>query len=367
MLIRRGDGEWRVPAVQAVSSEDELQALLATTPGLLPGPEDIRRVAVREFPVDGGYIDVLAVDADGSISIIECKLRANPEIRRQVLGQVLSYAAALWQTPFEYFEAAFERRAGRALFESPEWTSDAEFNPDDFRRSVAANLRSGAFRVVVAVDEITDELKQAIVYLNERTGDELEIIALELGLVRDGDVQVLIPNVWGEEVVRDKRIARRPGWNEEAFWEHAEAESSNDSMQAIRRMYEWATAHGARFYWGEGKHHPSMTAWIPLRGGEGPLWTCYLGDNDQTQIGLNFEWLLSRVGEAPLKQLAHDLAVIPEAREAMRGLEEAGYRRRPGLPILTVRRNGVLTTLLAAYDALISSAEAGEAPTDAQA
>lgn len=107
VLIRSQGGSWRTPVEQTLSSEDELQRLLAESPELLPGPDDIPLVAVREFPVDVGYVDVVAVGSDGSIVVVECKLRANPEIRRQVLGQVVAYAGFLWDMTFEAFESAF--------------------------------------------------------------------------------------------------------------------------------------------------------------------------------------------------------------------------------------------------------------------
>jgi RecB family endonuclease NucS len=57
---------------------------------------DAPAVIVREVSMpDGGRIDVLAIDADGEISICECKRASNPGSRREVVGQVLEYAGWL--------------------------------------------------------------------------------------------------------------------------------------------------------------------------------------------------------------------------------------------------------------------------------
>jgi hypothetical protein len=73
-------------------------------------------------------------------------------------------------------------------------------------------------------------------------------------------------------------------------------------------------------------------------------------------LGLNFGWLLSRVGEAPLRQLAADMASIPGIVPLLQGLEQAGYRKRPSAPIATVLTNAdLLATLLRAYDRLIET------------
>ena len=49
------------------------------------------------MPISGtGKADVVIVDASGDITVVECKLAANPEIRRRVVGQLLAYSSAIW-------------------------------------------------------------------------------------------------------------------------------------------------------------------------------------------------------------------------------------------------------------------------------
>ena len=43
-----------------------------------------------------------------------------------------------------------------------------DFDPDDWRAAVEEQLRTGSLRLVVAVDALSDTLRQTVLYLNER-------------------------------------------------------------------------------------------------------------------------------------------------------------------------------------------------------
>ena len=59
-------------------------------------------------------VDLVAVGAAGQITVVECKLAANPEIRSSVIGQVFAYAAGLWSLSYDEFDRLFTDRAGEA-------------------------------------------------------------------------------------------------------------------------------------------------------------------------------------------------------------------------------------------------------------
>ena len=91
--------------------EAELQALLANDPQFIPGCDGA--VVAREVTVPGvGAIDLVAVTDDGTITLVECKLAKNPEIRRAVVGQIMAYASGLAGLTFDRFDAVrFDREA----------------------------------------------------------------------------------------------------------------------------------------------------------------------------------------------------------------------------------------------------------------
>lgn len=53
-----------------------------------------------------GPADVIAVDADGALTVVECKLATNQNARREIVGQVFDYAAQLQKMPIDEFEAS---------------------------------------------------------------------------------------------------------------------------------------------------------------------------------------------------------------------------------------------------------------------
>jgi len=117
VLIRRSGESWRSPKVTAYSNEDALQSLVATSPQLLPGGAAALAVA-REFPVAAGSIDLVGVDPDGEVVVCECKLEANREARRMVVGQLFAYAGALWELSFDDFSERFASQAKASLTEA---------------------------------------------------------------------------------------------------------------------------------------------------------------------------------------------------------------------------------------------------------
>ncbi|MBC8417198.1 MAG: hypothetical protein H8E10_01220 [Desulfobacterales bacterium] len=81
--------------------EDALQTLFEKYPQLIPGrqidpgSEDPPRFILlrREMPVGGWALDHLFADQRGVLTLVETKLIENPESRREVIGQIIEYAA----------------------------------------------------------------------------------------------------------------------------------------------------------------------------------------------------------------------------------------------------------------------------------
>lgn len=208
-VVLRAAGGWKVVSAVAYVDETELQRLLFDVPGVLSatqfgGPEFL--VAVREFGLPGsGSTDLVAVAADGSILVAECKLAKNDEIKRKVIGQIFEYAAYLWKMPYEEFAARFERLAGAAIedltrskVELRTGSAD-DWNAGEFRSQVTSNLAQGNFTLAIVVDALNDELSRTISYLNER-GRQGVLYALQILRYADGGVEVLVPQLHGASV-----------------------------------------------------------------------------------------------------------------------------------------------------------------------
>ncbi|HXU23892.1 MAG TPA: hypothetical protein VN697_07665, partial [Tepidiformaceae bacterium] len=75
--------------------EADLQSLILTSPELLgPLGAELRFIPIGwEVPLGPGRLDLLFLDSDGVLTLVETKLKANNESRREVVGQILEYAA----------------------------------------------------------------------------------------------------------------------------------------------------------------------------------------------------------------------------------------------------------------------------------
>lgn len=308
--------------------EAELQRLIEESPTLLPGISEGPAAVTTEVNLgSAGFADVVVVEANGDITLVVCKLRANPEIRRQVVGQALAYAASVWQMSYEEFDAAFARRAGTPLVAA---LGDCitDWDEENFRQAVASNLEDGALRLVIAVDEITDELKRIVTFLNRHTTSAVELLALELRRAADHDVEVLLPQTYGEESAQAKTEQRRGNpASESAVLATIRERHPGETGERMIALYEFIRDRGARLSWGRSAREPSVTAWLgedvgnPISIGFYPY-----------GVAVNFDFLVDRRNDAQMARLAELVRAIPGAVRHYERLEVVRYKMRPTLP-----------------------------------
>ena len=329
MLIRKsGEITWRAPAVTAYEDEAAIQALLAQSPELMPGSEGQRFAVATEVGVEAGYADIIAVTPNGDITLIECKLRKNPEIRRHVVGQILAYAATIWQLDYAAFDGVFTARAGQPLANAVAAVAEEPWNVEHFRAAVSDNLETGRFRLVIAVDDITDELRGVVRFLNSHTTADLKILALELRYVEDSGVQILFPTIYGEESASANPSSPKQAWDEERFFTAMNVAMNTIGIDATRRLYDFAIARGATMRWG-GSSYPSVSANIVINGRQVGVFNLSQWDNAGAKIYMYFDSLVGKVSSESLAMLARDLREVPGMDKAMLGLEAAGYKKEP--------------------------------------
>lgn len=215
--------------VTPYEAEDILQGLLETHPDLLAGgqmtPEEPRRWVLikREHGVPdhegaGGSrwsVDHLFVDQDAVPTLVEVKRSTDTRIRREVVGQILDYAAnGVRYWPVESFRATFEATQ-RELRKDPEaelarLISNPDFTPDEFFIRVGDNLRAGRIRMVFVADVIPDELRRITEFLNEQM-NPAEVFAVEVKQYKaEGHPgTVIVPAVYGRTATASAKSASR--------------------------------------------------------------------------------------------------------------------------------------------------------------
>lgn len=248
------DGANLVPMNETpYEAESILQALLADFPELLMGGEagaSTRYLLIdRELDVTiagaasrRGFIDHIFVDERGVPTIIEVKRSANPEIRREVVGQMLDYAAnlvAAWG--LDGLRERFERRCGASSDASFAKAFPLEPDSNAFWKTVSKNLELGQFRLIFVADSVPDELRRIIEFLNSQMR-RTEVLAVEVKQYLDGSGEhvTYVASIVGESEAADQakgETGRK--WDRESFLEKI-AQVGEAETSAARRMIEWA-------------------------------------------------------------------------------------------------------------------------------
>ncbi|WP_228472583.1 MmyB family transcriptional regulator [Streptomyces cyaneochromogenes] len=195
-------------------TEAEFQELLARHPrvldfGSLADGRPLRLVLVaREMGVSTStergpayWLDHLFVDADGVPTLGEVKRATDTRIRREVVGQMLDYAAnAARYWPAALLQRSFEdtrAKDGRSLEEA---YGDllGERSAEEFWVMVEERLTAGQMRLLFVADRIPLELRAIVEFLN-RQMRRTDVYAVELTQYRGGgDLRVLVPRIHGE-------------------------------------------------------------------------------------------------------------------------------------------------------------------------
>ncbi len=222
----------------------------------------IKREAELASDVDGSNrwsVDHLFLDQDGIPTIVEVKRSSDTRIRREVVGQMLDYAAnAVVYWPVEKIRAMFESRCAAAGKNCEQELADflsGEIEVENFWSQVKTNFEAGRIRMLFVADEIPAELRRIIEFLNEQM-KSAEVLAVEIKQFTGQGLKTLVPRVIGQtaEAERAKSAGGTRGeqWTEEKFFVELEKNCGAAAAQTARQILEWSKPRFQSFYWGRG-------------------------------------------------------------------------------------------------------------------
>lgn len=352
ILIRnQKEKKWRLVESNAYAAEAELQRLLAESPGLLT-TDEIRPdaspfvVAVREFTLPVGSIDLLAFSAAGDIGIIECKLATNTQVKREVIGQVLDYAAHLWEMSYEDLDAKVKERTQFNLADLVAQSSNLpDWDEEEFRGNVRANLLSGNFILLIAVNELNDELSRIVRFVNATGTPAYAFAAMEMRRFQSNEVEMLVPRVFGPMRSAAKRSSEaKKKWDEESFFAELREQHGGESVRVAERILEWSQKNMTRVWWGEGSRNGSYVPVLRHNERDHQLFVVWTSAN----IEIYFYWYQHKPpldSEEMRKEIARRLNQIKGVK-----IPPDGITRRPWFPLSTLSAPGALEQFLAIFD-----------------
>ena len=217
IFLIQEDGKLVEMKQQPYDSEALLQELLAKYPNLLArdqmdGAEPRRWLLIsREMAIPGEEegggrwsLDHLFLDQDAIPTLVEVKRGSDTRIRREVVGQMLDYAAnAVLHWPVETIRAQFEKTCEQlSLDPSNEQARllGEGADSESFWQNTKTNLQAGRVRLVFVADEIPSELRRVVDFLNGQM-DPAEVLAVEVKqYIGQGQLKTLVPRLIGQTI-----------------------------------------------------------------------------------------------------------------------------------------------------------------------
>ncbi|HEX8228514.1 MAG TPA: hypothetical protein VF826_04285 [Chloroflexia bacterium] len=369
IYIVRDDGTLVEMSAQLYTSEDDLQTLLAKHPSLLAGdqmnPASPRRwlLIAREAPLPSeqdGYnrwsIDHLFLDQDAIPTIVEVKRSTDTRIRREVVGQMLDYAAnSILYWPIERILSMFqstceslERNPGDVLSAFLEENTEAE----EFWTRVKTNLQAGRIRLVFVADEIPSELRRIIEFLNAQM-DPAEVLGVEIKHYSGSGLRTLVPRVLGQTAAK---VSIPPGpratrqWDEASFMALLAGANNGLDVAIARKLLEWARSRNLRVWWGKGA---TLGSFLPIIDhGSASKWTfAVYAQESGASVELQFAHMRTK---PPFTDDSRRLELLQKINSVLgTNLPPEAITRRPSVPISVLQNTQVLTSFLQVFDSVV--------------
>ena len=344
-------------------SEDVLQELLAKYPKLLSGGtlEDreqspwlliSRELAIPDASDSNRWsLDHLFLDHKAVPTLVEVKRSTDTRIRREVVGQLLDYAAnAIMYWPIEHIMTSFEKTYESNDLDPSEVLNEflGDLDQESFWSQVKTNLQAGKVRLVFVADKIPIELQRIVEFLNVQM-DPAEVLAIEVKRFQGRGAQtLLVPKLIGQtaEAVGRKSVSSRVSrdWDERSFFEELRGRRGEQEHNVAKRIYNWSQKNMTRFCWGHGLKDGSC---IPVFDYNAQnywpfsLWT-------YGRIEIQFQYLKER---SPFDSVETRMELLNKLN-GISGISipEDSIEKRPSIKLSVFKDDKIVDQLLSVYE-----------------
>ena len=201
-------------SVDGAPSEKSFQKALFANPEALPisdidGSFGSLIPLCMELSTDSGRIDILYASSTGRLVLVETKLWRNPQARREVVAQILDYAAQLTHWSFEDLDArvSLSRKESpgflmRAVKKALPGTDEAHYID-----TLSASMRRGEFLLLIAGDGIRQGA-ESLVTLLERSGQlRFKLALVEMATYRlSAEETLLQPRILARTEIIERQL-----------------------------------------------------------------------------------------------------------------------------------------------------------------
>jgi hypothetical protein len=296
-------------------------------------------------------------------TLVEVKRSSDTRIRREVIGQILDYAAnavAYW--PLEAIRSAFQRRCQDENRTSEEVLAkflDSEMTEAEFWQQTKRNLDGRNIRMVIVSDQLPPELVRIIEFLNEQM-NPAEVLGVEVKQFQGNGVKTLVPRVVGlSESAKQKRSASSGGvqWDEQSFFERLRESKGEQQTDVARRLLEWAKERNLRIWWGKGS---GLGSFFPIY--DNPLGKHFMmGVWSNGTIELQFQHMKS----PPFATESNRWELAQRVMEAIGiTLTQEKLTKRPSFSMESLLKRENIEKFLAVFDWMLAEVKKCEGPSN---
>ena len=225
------------------------------------------------------------MDQDAIPTLVEVKRSSDTRLRREVVGQMLDYAAnSVVYWPVEDIRSSFENTCKNDNIEPEQFLQDflGEEEPEKYWERVHANLRAGKIRMLFVADEIPPELQRVVEYLNSQM-DPAEVLAVEIKQFVGQGLKTLVPRVIGHALAKQQKRSRESKqWDESSFMERLMSQKGEAELSVAQKVLEWAKSKGVNTWWGKGATEGTFFP-MPEHNGE-QYWTFSVSTGGRVRV-----------------------------------------------------------------------------------
>jgi len=257
---------------------NDLHQLLLQDPSILPGdqinPDDPRKWIILKNELDikdpsngepRWSLDFLFIDQDATPTFIECKRFLDTRSRREVVAQMIDYAAngQHYITKEDFMKMLNENASSQSINEneliksfSPQF-SDA----DSFCQQAHQNLRDGVVRLVFFLEDSPYELRSIVDFLNKQM-TKTDVLIVEARIFQHDTIRIVVPVLFGftdearktkQESSTNNALSRGVKWTRERFYADLYEKVDRNEASTIENLANKLESLGIRTKFGSGK------------------------------------------------------------------------------------------------------------------
>jgi hypothetical protein len=285
-------------------------------------------------------------------TLVEVKRSTDTRIRREVVGQMLDYAAnAILYWPIERVRLMFEERCaseGRDPEECLKEFISGSGDIESFWRTVKTNLQAGRIRMIFLADQIPMELRRVIEFLNNQM-DPAEVLGIELKQYVGPEVKTVVPSVIGKTAGAENRksqtVREHRKWDEQSFMNELGSKTDAECVSVAKRILDWIGPKVTKVWYGEGRQIGSFIPILNHNGTDHQLFAVWT----YGAVEICFQYYKNPF-DAVEKRME-----LAQFLNGIEGLTVAGtmLTRRPPVPLSMLKNPASLNTFFSAFDWMI--------------